>query len=125
VSQKQKNALTLTSSKFELTPKGGEVVIEVKANINFSYTIDEAAKSWITHSETRALKTSSLVFHIAENENVAKRIGQIYIKGDNFNETVSIYQEGVAPSIVLSKNEYVVSSDGETIAVDVVSNVDV
>ena len=125
VSQKQKNALTLTSSKFELTPKGGDVIIEVKANIDFKYTIDEAAKNWITYTETRALKTSSLVFQISENEGVEKRIGKIYIKGSDFNETVNVYQEGIAPSIVLSQNEYVVSSDGETIAVDVISNVNV
>ena len=125
VSQKQKNALTLTSSKFELTSKGGDVIIEVKANIDFKYTIDEAAKNWITYTETRALKTSSLVFQISENEGVEKRIGKIYIKGSDFNETVNVYQEGIAPSIVLSQNEYVVSSDGETIAVDVVSNVNV
>ena len=93
--------------------------------LNFAYTIDEEAKSWIKYIETRALKTSSLVFHVANNEEVKKRIGKIYIKGDQFNETVNVYQEGVQPSIVLSKNEYVVSSDGETIAVDVVSNVDV
>ena len=36
-----------------------------------------------------------------------------------------VYQAGTGPSIVISQNEYTVSSDGETIAVEVSSNVDV
>ena len=33
--QKQKNALTVTSDKFEIAGAGGEVEVEVKANIDF------------------------------------------------------------------------------------------
>ena len=39
VTQKQKDALTVTSSKFEVEANGGEVQIEVKANIDFEYVI--------------------------------------------------------------------------------------
>ena len=41
VSQKQKDALTVTSSKFEVSAEGGEITIEVKANINFDFEIDD------------------------------------------------------------------------------------
>ena len=125
VSQKQKNALTLTASKFELTTKGGEVVIEVKANISYECIIEEAAKSWVTYKGTRAMRTSSVVLQVAENNQVGKRSGKVTIKGDKFNETVNIYQAGIEPSIVVSQNEYTVSSAGGTIAVDVASNVNV
>ena len=46
VSQKQKDALTVTSSKFEVSAEGGEVSIEVKANIDFEYAIEESAADW-------------------------------------------------------------------------------
>ena len=52
VSQKQKDALTVTSSKFEVSADGGEIEIEVKANIDFNVEIDESAKSWVTHRST-------------------------------------------------------------------------
>ena len=125
VSQKQKDALTVTSSKFEVGAEGGEVKIEVNANINFDYTIDESAKKWVKYEGTRAMKTSTLTFKIAENDDAEKREAKITIKSGEFNEVVTIYQEGAEPSIVISKNEYVVSSDGETIAIEVASNVDV
>ncbi|MBR4047265.1 MAG: leucine-rich repeat protein [Bacteroides sp.] len=125
VSQKQKDALTVTASTFEVAAEGGEVKIEVKANINFEYTIEEAAKDWVTPATTRALKTSTLVFKVAENSNTQKREAKITIKSGEFSETVTIYQSGTEPTIVISKNEYVVSAEGEVINVEVKSNVDV
>lgn len=125
VSQKQKDALTITSSKFEVEATGGEVKIEIKSNIDFEYAIDESAKEWIKYEGTRAMKTSTLTFSVAENDGTEKREGKIAIKSGEFNEVVTIYQAGDEPTIAISQNEYVVSSDGETIAVEVTSNVDV
>lgn len=125
VNQKQKDALTVTASKFEVEAEGGEVAIEVKANIDFEYSIEESAKDWVEYKTTRALKTSNLVFEVKENDDTDKREAKITIKSGEFSEVVTIYQAGAEPTIVISQNEYVVSSDGETIAVEVASNVDV
>lgn len=125
VSQKQKDALTVTASKFEIEAEGGEVKIEVKANIDFEYAIDKSAKEWIKYEGTRAMKTSTLTFSVAENDDTDKREGKIAIKSGEFNEVVTIYQAGNEPTIIISQNEYIVSSDGGTIAVEVKSNVDV
>lgn len=125
VSQKQKDALTVTSSKFEVSAEGGEVSIEVKANIDFEYTIEESAADWVEYKATRALKTSNLVFEVKENNDTDKREARIVISSDDMEEIVTIYQEGSEPSIILTENEFTVSSSAETIAVEVKSNVDV
>lgn len=125
VSQKQKNALTLTASRFEVSAEGGEVTIEIKANVDYEYVIDKSAEEWISYAGTRALKTSNLCFKVAQNEEVEKREGVITIRSGSLSEQVTIYQEGEKPAIVLSKSEYIVSAAGETIAVEVKSNVDV
>ncbi len=125
VSQKQKDALTITTSKFEVGSDGGEVKIEIKTNIDFQYQIEESAKDWVKYEGTRALKTSTLIFKVAENEDIEKREAKITIKSGQFKEAITIYQEGSKPSIVISKNEYAVASAGETISVEVKSNVDV
>ena len=125
VNQKQMDALTVTSSKFEVGCIGGEIQIEVKANIDFQYAIEESAKGWITYRQTRALKSSTLIFAVAENSNVEKREAKIYITHGELTEVVTIYQEGSKPTIVISKSEYVLSAGSETIAVEVKSNVDV
>lgn len=125
VSQKQKDALTVTSSKFEVSAEGGEVSIEVKANIDFEYTIEESAADWVEYKATRALKTSNLVFEVKENDDTDKREAKIVISGDDMEEVVTIYQAGSEPSIILTENEFTVSSSAETVAVEVKSNVDV
>ncbi len=94
VTQKQKDALTVTSSKFEVSAEGGEITIEVKANIDFDYKIENSATSWIEYKTTRALKTSNLVFDIKENKDTEKRQGKITINSGRFNEEITIYQAG-------------------------------
>lgn len=125
VSQKQKDALTVTSPKFEVSAKGGEVSIEVKANIDFEYAIEDSATDWVEYKATRALKTSNLVFEVKENEQTEKREANIIISSGNFTETVTIYQAGAEPTIILTENEVAVSSSANTIAIEVKSNVDV
>ena len=125
VTQKQKDALTVTASKFEVAAEGGTVAIEVKANVDFSYSVDGASQSWIKYQTTRAMKTSTLVFDIAENDSRDKRQGTVTISSGALKEVVTIYQEGAKPTIVISKSEYVIDSEGGSVAVEVKSNVDV
>ncbi len=125
VTQKPKDALTVTASKFEVAFEGGTVAIEVKANIDFSYAVDGASQSWIKYQTTRAMKTSTLVFDIAENDSRDKRQGTVTISSGALKEVVTIYQEGAKPAIVISKSEYVIGSEGGSVAVEVKSNVDV
>ena len=115
----------MTASKSEVKAEGGEVTVEVKANIDFSYEIDKEASSWVKYESTRALKTSTLLFKVDANDDIEKREAEIQIKSGEFNETVTIYQEGAEPAIILSQNEYSVPAAGQTIAVEVKSNVDV
>lgn len=124
VTQKQKNALTLTTNKYQIPSKGGEFEIEIKANVKYSYTIDDKAKEWISYESSRALSTSYLKFKVAMNQG-DKREGVITITDGTLTEKVTVYQEASGPTIVLSKNEFTVASEGETIIVEVSSNVDV
>lgn len=50
VSQKQKDALTLTASRFEVGKEGGTVQVEVKADITFEVEIPEVDRSWISQA---------------------------------------------------------------------------
>lgn len=124
VKQKQKDGLTVTSNKIEVKAEGGEVTVEVKANVQFTYEIAESAKSWLTAATTRGLTPTKLTFKVAENETLSKREGQIVIKSGSLSETVTVYQEGAKPAIVLTQNEYSVKSEGETIQVELKSNVE-
>lgn len=47
VTQKQKDAITLTTAKFEVDKNGGEIQVEVKANVTYEVVIPEQYQSWI------------------------------------------------------------------------------
>lgn len=123
ISQKGADALLVTTNKYEVTQEGGTIEIEVNANIDYKMEISETAKSWITESSSRALTAYKHSLNIATNEEVEKREGKIYFKSGDKVETVKVYQTGGA-ILLLSQNEYNISDKGDTISVDIKSNID-
>lgn len=122
VSQKQSDAILLSSSLFEVPLEGGEIELEVKSNVNYQVEIPEQYRGWIHKgSKTRALESNNLSFVVDSNEDYDKRQGEIIITDCNTTEVVKIYQAG-GGVLVLSQNEYNVPSDGGTIIVDLSSN---
>lgn len=96
VTQKQKNAILLTSNKFEIEQKGGTFTVEVKANVNYTATIGETCKGWITErSNTRALSTTTKTYSVAANEDSEKREGTITFtdKDSGLKEVLTVTQE--------------------------------
>lgn len=125
VTQKQKDALLVNSHKVEMDAEGGTFSIELQANVNVTYEIEEAAKDWLTassSSSTRGLTTSTLNFQVAENPDMSVRQAVITLRGNDLTEQVTVYQAGSEPAILLSQKEYTVPSDGETIQVELKSN---
>lgn len=122
VTQKQKDAILINSNKIEVEQKGGTITIEVKANVDYTATIGETCKDWITESSnTRALSSTEETYSIALNEHGEKREGTITFTNGTLSETVHIYQAG-GDIILLSKNEYYVDAAGEDITVELRSN---
>ena len=124
ITQKQKDALTVTKSKYEVHAEGEDIQIEVKANIQFDYEIVPDSRDWITPVQSRTMTTRILTFSIAENTGTERREGEIVIRSGDLSETISVYQEGATPTIVISQDKYIVSDKGETIKVEVNSNVE-
>lgn len=125
ITQKQKDALTVTSNKVEIGSEGGTFSIEAKANVSVSYEIEEAAKEWISASESRGLTTKTLNFTAKANDKIERRQGNIILKGgEGLTETITIYQEGEKPTLVITSEDIVVGSKGETIKIELKSNVD-
>ena len=123
VTQKQKDALTVTSNKFEIPAEGGSIEIEAKANVELGYEISEEGKSWITFVATKALKTSYLTFKVAENGSKDRREARIILKGGNLTEEVTVRQEGAEePVFSISATNVEVGAEQSTFEITVTSN---
>lgn len=123
ITQKGTDALLVTTTKYEIAQEGGQIEIEVKANIDYKMEISEEAKEWIKESSSRALTTYKHKLDIAMNEDAEKREGEITFKSGDKIEIVKVYQAG-GSILLLSQNEYNVTDKGDTISVDIKSNID-
>jgi hypothetical protein len=121
VTQKQKDALTITTAKYEVGTEGGTINVEVKANIDFQIEIPAECSNWIHQTTSRALTSSNISFTIDKSEEYDKREGEIIVKSGISEEKLKVYQAG-GGILLLSQNIYNVSSDGEEIAVEISSN---
>lgn len=124
ITQKQKDALILTSNKVELSDQEQNFSIELQSNVTVTYDIDSESQSWITPlSKSRGLTSSTLDFHVGPNESTTSRQGIITLHGGNdLSEEIVVYQDGNHPTLVLTQSEYIVGSYGETIKVELRSN---
>lgn len=124
VSQKQLDALTVTSDRFEIDKRGGTIEIEVKANVAFTVEIPAECISWISRTpSTRGLTATTMQFDIAPSDEPEVREGSIIVSSGSLSETITVYQTG-EKVLVLNQREYTVSDQGATIDVEVTGNVD-
>ena len=125
VTQKQKDAITLSSTRFDVESDGGNIVVKLKSNVDFSYRIANGCQSWIQALETKSYDDYSCSFSIAENMDILGRSGEIVFTDGTLSETVKVFQSGASPMIIISEHMYEVGSAGGQVRIDVASNVDV
>ena len=121
VTQKQKDALTVSASSVEMEKEGGtfELVLNYNANYNLSY--DDAP--WLSVVETRAMSSSTIVFMAAANEGVNTRTGHIVVTMNDLSETVTVYQKG-GRTLILSEKDFTIGHDGGEVNIQATSNLD-
>ena len=79
VTQKQKEAILVTSNRVDVGKDGGRISIEVKANVSFDYAVSESAKDWIRAVRAKSLTTTTLLFDVTANDAVEKREGEMIL----------------------------------------------
>ena len=125
VTQQQNPGLFLTKKEFDLTNAAQTIDVEVQKNVNYSVIIDDACKSWITKANTKALSSEVITFNIAANMEYDDREGMIIFKQNDgpLSETVIVHQ-GQAYGLFITKPEYEISSESQTLSVEVKANVE-
>ena len=124
VLQKQKDAITLAQSIYEVEEDGGTVSIEVKSNIEFVAHVSESAAGWLQIVSTKGLDSHSLLVDVSPNEFEDSRSGQVIISGAGKEEAITIYQQGSVPTLVLGQTRFDLSAEGCTITIPVTTNVE-
>ena len=121
VTQKQKDALTVSASTFELEKDGGQFDVVIGHNLDYHVTYDDAP--WISLVKTKAMASHTLTFSASSNPEVGTRTGHIVVTAGDISETITVYQKG-GRTLVLSDKEFTVGPYGGTVSVQATSNVD-
>lgn len=62
--------------------EGGSVTVEITTNLDYEIVIPEAAKTWITLVETKALRTDNVTFSVAQNTEATQRTAEVEVRVD-------------------------------------------
>ncbi len=124
VRQKQKDALLISSSEYDVSDEGAIITVEVKSNVEFAFEVTEGA-AWISQIQSKGLTTHTLEFAIKANETYDNRTGTIrfYDAGSGLSETVTVRQKQ-KDALILKESEFHVSAEGEIVSVEINSNLD-
>lgn len=117
VNQSQNDAVIVEQKEYNISSKSQTVVVNVKSNIDYSYSIQD---SWIAEMTTRSLSSKDIEFSIEENAEFVPREGQIVFTSmdGTHTEVVIIRQDKYTPEYVLSQDSCkMVEGDTELVKV--------
>ena len=94
VTQRQKDALTVTSGEFEIPEDGGDVKIELMSNIEYGFKVEDDGKDWIIPVPAgKGLEPSELLFDVLPTDVFEVRTGHITISSEGLpDETITVTQ---------------------------------
>ena len=110
----------------EVESKGGSVDLNFETNIEYSVSIPEEAKNWISVVESRAIRQETVTLSISEND-IEARSAFIYLidkKGEQLAK-VQISQKGEDPCFNVKNGSIVeVESKGGTVDLNLETNIE-
>ena len=103
-----------SNGRYVVEAKGGEVVVKVTTNIDYSVIIPKKAQSWLSVATTRAeLREENLVFVVAENTTSEERNTTVQVVDNDYNVVQAIDIEQSAKSAEVG--EIKLTADSTTI----------
>ena len=104
--------------------EGGEIVVNLLSNVEYTVAIAEDAQEWLSVKEaTRALEEKSFTLVVAANESYDAREGQVIVTSELGKETIIVTQSEKG-AVVVSTKPVEVASEGGEVSVLVMSNRD-
>ncbi|MBR2866650.1 MAG: leucine-rich repeat protein, partial [Alistipes sp.] len=123
--QKEYGGTIEVDEEYVVDAKGGELEVKLSTDIDFTTSIPEEAKSWISIIETRSMRSEGLTFDIAINDDVNERSATINLQNAKGNDVASfvIRQKG-GNAVLELKNQYSISNMGGNFEVAVTTNLE-
>ena len=123
VTQAATLGMVVEQKAFEVPAAGGTVTVKVKANTDYTYTIDASGQGWITETTTRALTEYVHTFKVDANDQYDSRQGTITFKNTKTGETDQVtITQGALLGMIVEQKVFEVAETGGSITVTVKAN---
>ena len=126
VTQAQTDSIQVEKELYTIDHKGGNVEVNVKANVDYESTVEDAAKDWLSVVGTKAMDPSKITLSVIANESEQPREGKVYVKQPNGSaETSFTVKQTGKNTITAAFHDFAASSVGDTFVIDVESTVEI
>ena len=123
VEQSSNETFILSETQFSIGSAGGEIKIPVQANVNYTCSVDDKCKDWISVKQTKSLQNCQIVLSIAQNTTFNERIGYLEVAFEGKYETVTLTQSQ-QDEVMIGQTDFEIGSKGGEIKVPVSANVE-
>lgn len=117
--------IMLTQDEYIVSDAGEMITVDIKSNIEFGVQMPNV--DWIVdEASSRGMSSHTLNYYIEPNEGYDSRSAEIifFDKNSDLKDTLKVVQTQ-KDAIIISKKEYDVKAEGETIEVKLSANVDI
>ena len=124
------NAIFVTDSNdaYIIEVAGGELVVTITTNVDYSIVIPEEAKSWLSVADTRAeARMEKQTFIIAENDTFETRLANVeFVDGDGKVLKTILFSQKCDDKVFTTDAEgnYIVIAEGGEVHVAVTTNLE-
>ena len=125
VTQKQKDALILQKSLWEIPSSGGTFELTFMTNLNCQLSLPADAASWISFTKTKGLREEGATIVVKPNETLVARQARIEVVSESLKEFVTVYQSGEEPTLILGSHTVDIPYEGDEFSLQVTSNLNV
>ena len=87
--EEQEFVKVTSETAYEIAAEGGTIKFNIETNTDYSISIPEEAKSWISVAESRAIRQETVTLSISENEGDSRSV-TILLVDKNMNKLASI-----------------------------------
>lgn len=124
VIQGQTDALILSNDNADMPWEGGTFSVTVRSNVKYSCSIPADAADWLSVvPQTKALSADVVSFVVSENRTGDSRSSEVtFVSEDGKQETSLTVSQRQNPVLEISKENYIIGSEGGQIDVEIRSN---
>ncbi len=122
VQQAAKGGYEITETSFSVGKDGGNITVPVKANVTYTCTISESAKSWLSVTQLKSLTDYTIILSALKNNTYDSRTGTVTVAYENKTTTITVTQSQ-NDELIVSRKEFEIGSEGGELRIPVSTNI--